>query len=165
MAQTGNAISIVDADLELSTNGTAWTNFAGVATALEVPEQARMTAPAYTFEGDVAIIGQGKREPMAIVLRYLYTEDAAELFEFLRPLFQAGTKVYLRYAPKGLGATGRAVYTASNDGSVAGAVSISQFKYPEGSADSADPVPCFAEFMVPALVRTTTGNSTGLGSA
>ncbi len=161
---TTGAFAAVDADIELSTDGTTWTNIGGEATSVEGAEQKRMTGTAYVFAADVGIVSQGKREPMEVTANALYTEGAGEAFEVVRPFFQAGTKIYFRYSPKGIGASGRAVYPASNDGSTAGAVPISSFTYPDITADSADPVVFTFKVMVPAFVRTTTGNSTGLGS-
>lgn len=165
MAQTTGAISSVDAEIEVSSDGTVWVDISGSANAVEVPEQPRMTGTAYTFTGDVGIVTAGKREPVEVTVTALYTEGAGETFETVRPLFAAGTRVYFRYSPKGIGATGRAVYTASNDGSTAGAVVVSAFKLPDLDAESADPVTTMFKLMVPAFVRTTTGNSTGLGSS
>lgn len=161
---TQDAMTTIDADVQISVDGTTWTDLGGESTSVEVPEQTRMTGTAYVFAADVAIIGQGKREPVEITANALYTETAGQTFEVIRPLFQAGTKIYFRYSPKGIGASGRAVYTASNDGSTAGPVTISAFDYPDIDASSADPTPCMFKVMVPCLIRTTTGNSTGLGS-
>jgi hypothetical protein len=165
MTQTVGAMSTVDADIDVSADGSTWVSLAGSANQVEVPAQTRMTGTGYTFDGDVAIVTQGKREPLEVTVSGLYTEEAAELFETIRPWFQSGARCYFRYSPKGVGATGRAVYTASNDGATAGPVSISQLKYPDIVAGEADPAPGSFTLMVPAFVRTTTGNSTGLGSS
>lgn len=163
--QTTGAISAVDAELEVSADGSTWVDISGSANKVEVPEQKRATGVAYTFTGDVGIVTPGKREPVEATISGLYTEQNAELFETIRPWFQSGSRVYFRYSPKGIGATGRTVFTASNDGSTAGGVIISALKYPDLDAGSADPVPAMFKLMVPAWVRTTTGNSTGLGSS
>jgi hypothetical protein len=123
-----------------------------------------MTGVAYVFEGDVGIVTSGKREPLEIGVSALYTETAGETFETIRALFEAGTRLYFRYSPQGVGATGRAVYTASNDGVTAGACVISNLSWPTAEAETADPVAIAFQVMAPALVRTVTGSSTGLGS-
>ena len=164
MAQTTDALAAVDADVEISVNGTTWINVSGSANTVEPGSQARMTGDAYTFDGDVAIVAKGKREPLDVSVSALYTEVAGETFETVRANFEAGTRVFFRYSPKGVGATGRAVYTASNDGITAGAVILSELDWPEAAADSADPVAVAFTVRCPALVRTVTGNSTGLGS-
>lgn len=166
MAQTTAALSAVDADIEVSTNGTVWTNISGSSNSIEPGSQTRMTGTAYTFDGDLAIVTGGKREPLEIAVQILYTEEAGEAFEVIRPLFEAdgGTKMYLRYSPKGIGAASRAVYTTSNDGATAGAVYISELDWPMAEAETADPVAVSFTLIAPALIRTVTGSSTGLGS-
>ena len=164
MAVTTTAMSAVDATVEVSVNGTTWTNISGSSNSVEPGEQTRMTGVAYVFEGDVGIVTSGKREPLEITVSALYTETAGETFETIRALFEAGTRLYFRYSPQGLGATGRAVYTASNDGATAGACIISNLSWPTAEAETADPVAVSFQVMAPALIRTTTGNSTGLGS-
>jgi hypothetical protein len=164
MAQTTTAMAAVDATVEISVDGTTWVDVSGSANSVEPGSQARMTGDAYTFEGDVAIITSGKREPLDVSVSALYTETAGESFETVRANFEAGTRVYFRYSPQGVGATGRAVYTASNNGTTAGAVIISELDWPEATADNADPVAIAFTVRCPALVRTTTGTSTGLGS-
>ncbi len=161
---TTDAMRTVDADMQIITDNTTWTDLGGEATSIEIPEQKRMTGTAYVFAADVGIVTQGKREPVEVTVNALYDETAGHTFEVVRALFQAGTKVYFRYSPKGIGSSGRSVFTTSNDGSTAGAVSISAFDYPDVVADNADPTPCMFKLMVPCFVRTTTGNSTGLGS-
>lgn len=164
MAQTVDATSTVDADIEVSLLGTTWVNISGSANEVQIPEQKRMTGTSYTFDGDLGIVTQGKREPTEATINALYTEISGEAFETVRPWFQSGSKIFFRYSPKGFGAIGRAVYTASNDGATAGAVVISSFKYPDLTAKTADPVAASFKLMVPGWVRTTTGSSTGLGS-
>lgn len=165
MAQTTDATNTVDANIEVSANGSTWVDISGSANQVQVPAQTRMTGTSYTFDGDLAIVTSGKREPVEITVNALYTEQSAETFETIRPWFQSGARVYFRYSPKGVGSTGRAVYTASNDGSTAGAVVISSMKYPDMDANTADPAAAAFTMLVPGLIRTTTGNSTGLGSS
>jgi hypothetical protein len=164
MAVTTTAMSAVDATIEVSVNGTTWTDLSGSANSVEPGEQTRMTGVAYVFEGDVGIVTSGKREPLEITVSALYTETAGETFETVRSLFEAGTRLFFRYSPQGVGATGRAVYTASNDGTTAGAVVITTLSWPTAEAETADPVAISFQVMAPAMIRTTTGSSTGLGS-
>lgn len=165
MAQTTDAMSAVDATIEVSLNGSTWTDISGSANSITPGSQTRMTGTAYTFDGDLAIVTSGKREPMEVEVSILYTEADGEGFATIRPEFEDGDRIYFRYSPKGVGATARAVFTASNDGATAGSVVISSLDWPTADAASADPVAVTFTLMVPALIRTTTGNSTGLGSA
>ena len=165
MAITSDALSAVDARLEVSTNGTTWTDISGSANSVDPGSAKRATGMANVFDGDLPVVTIGKREPMEVTITALYTETAGEVFEVMRPLFDAHTRVYFRYSPKGTGATGRAVYTTSNDGTTIGAVVISELSWPKAEAESADPIAVEFKLLVPAFVRTTTGSSTGLGSS
>ena len=164
MAQTTTAMSGVDATVEISTDGTTWIDLSGSSTSVSPGSQSRMTGETHTLEGDLAIITPGKREPMEISVTTLYTEASGEAFETLRPLFVARTRIYFRYSPLGPGATGRAVFTATNDDATPGACIISELDWPEVDATSADPIAIAYTVRVPGLIRTVTGNSTGLGS-
>jgi len=164
MAQTLTAMAAVDATVEVSVDGTTWIDISGSANTVEPGSQTRMTGVAYVFEGDLGIVTSGKREPMEITVSALYTETAGETFETIRANFEAHTRIYFRYSPKGKGGAGRAVYTASNNGIVAGPVIVSEFDWPESAADNADPVASSFTIMTPAFIKTTTGSSTGLGS-
>jgi hypothetical protein len=164
MAVTTTSMSAVDATVEVSADGSTWVDISGSANSIEPGDQPRMTGTAYVFQGDVALVASGKREPLEITVNALYTETAGETFETVRAWFEAGTRCYFRYSPQGVGATGRAVYTASNDGTTAGAVVITTLSWPTAEAETADPVAISFQVMAPALIRTTTGTSTGLGS-
>lgn len=167
MALASGAMSTVEADIEISANGTTWTSLSDYLTVVEVPEQARMTGTAYTFGADVAVVTGGKREPMEVTVRGLYSEGSSDAYLTVRPYFVAagGTALYFRYSPRGVGGTNRRVLTASLDGTTAGGCIVSKFKMPDVDAQTADPVPFFFALMVPAFVETTTASSTGLGSA
>jgi hypothetical protein len=164
MTITATAMSAVDARLEMSTDNITWQDISGSANSVDPGSAKRKTGTANVFDGDLPVVTIGKREPMEAKISALYTDTASETWEYIRPLFDAHTKVYFRYSPKGKGATGNAVYTTSNDGSTAGPVIISDLSWPKVEAGSADPIPVEFTLFVPAFVRTVTGNSTGLGS-
>lgn len=166
MAVASGAMSTVEADVEISANGTSWTSLSDYVTMVEVPEQTRMTGVGYTFGADVGVVTAGKREPMEVTIRGLYSEGASDAYRTVRSYFSAsgGTVIYFRYSPKGIGASGRSVFTASNDAATAGGCVVSKWKFPDVDAGAADPVPFFFAIMVPSFVETTTSGSTGLGS-
>lgn len=166
MPQTTAATAGVECDVEISTNGSTWLNLSGSITMVEVPEQERMTGVGYVFEGDVGTVTSGKRVPVEVRVTGLYTEESGEAYESIRTHFQApgGTRIYFRYSPLGIGEAGRKVFTASNDGTTAGAVVVNKLKLPDPNAGAADPLPFFWTMLVPAFVETDTGSSTGLGS-
>lgn len=166
MPQTTGGISAVNVDFEFSSNGTAWTDLAGATTSIEGVEQERISGEAYTFDGDMAIIGKGKRAPMEVTINFIYTETSNEPFEVIRAAFEAenGTDLFFRWAPRGKGATGRFVFTTINGAGAAAAVPITNFVYHELNAEEGAPVVGSFTFRAPGIAKTNTANSTGLGS-
>jgi len=144
MAQTVVGMSGVNALLQVSADGSTWTDISGSANQVSATEQTRMSGEAYTFEGDYAVVTAGKREPVELAVRVLYTEEAAESFETVRAYFEAtgGTPLYFRYSPKGL-ATGR-LYACE-------AAVVTRFTYPPIDAADANPVACEIGIRMPAF--------------
>lgn len=164
MSQTVGAFFGGDFDIEVSTNGTAWTRISGSVKSIDEVTQARMHGEAYTAEGVYAIVTAGKYEPIILTINALYTETASEAFDLIRGYWSAQTPVFVRFSPLGVGATNRAVFSASANGTTAAAVPIVNLTFFTLAADDANPTACSFQVKTPALVRTVTGNSTGLGS-
>lgn len=105
MAQTTNSVPLACGQLELSTNScAAWTDISGETQSVGGAEQSRMSGEAYTLDGDTAIVGGGKREPMELVVTIVYTETDTEAYELARTAFEAtgcGGDVCLRWSPRG----------------------------------------------------------------
>lgn len=156
MAQTASAITFKDCKVEFSTDGsTTWVDCSGFATEVAIDGGERITANAYTFDGDVAIIGKGKREPVSITATMVYTEGATDAFSQLMPYFEStagSSSISLRWTPKGLitGTTGENQFTSQYAGSV-----LKHIEYPNGSAESADPVVIRVVVESPAISRGT----------
>lgn len=132
MTQLSAAISLRDCKVEISTNGTTWTDISGAASSVEVGGGDRQTGEVYTFDGDTALITFGKREPLEITVKTVYTEGTSEAYETVRAAYEAGTSLYIRWSPRG-GSAGNFQF-ATDAGVVTGAV------YPVGEAGSGDPV-------------------------
>ncbi len=132
MAQTTTAPSCTDAKVEFSTNGSSWTDISGSANSVDPGSQTRQTGETYTHQGDTAIITSGKREPLDITVRVVYTETAGEGWALARAAFEAaGGAGYLRYSPRG-GLSGHDQYTTP-------AGILSELNYPTTDATDADP--------------------------
>jgi hypothetical protein len=133
MAQTTGALAAVDCKLEISTNGSDWTDISGFSNKISPGGQNRMSGEAYTFDGDTAIVGAGKREPVEITVSIVYTEGAAEAFEVVRGQFETagGGALYVRFSPDG-GDVDDFLYTSD-------AGEITNFNWPEPDAGNADP--------------------------
>lgn len=137
MLQTVGAMSGVNAIIEISLDGgVTWAqNISGSTNQVSAPEQRRVSGEAYTFVGDTAVIGSGKREPVEVGFRCIYTELAGDAWQILRPLFEAGTRIWIRWR------FGTAMLNHTIQNGV-----IVRFSYP--AADAADAAPIMCEFAV-----------------
>jgi hypothetical protein len=152
MAQTASAMSFKDCEVKYTTDGgTTWTDASGFASVVTVSGGERNSAEAYTFDGDVAIIGKGKRAPLNVTATVIYTEGSTDPFSVLLPYYQAGSSVGLRWTPRGLSsASGEWVYTSTYTGSV-----FKSLSYPAGEANSANPLTVQVTVLTPSIATST----------
>ena len=136
MAQTTAKVSMAASKVSVSINGSDWTDISGSAQSVEVPAQVRKSGEVYTFDGDTAIVAGGKREPVEVTVKIIYTEESGEAFETARAEFEAddGDAFYVKFSPAG-GAGGKYEFST-------GAGELVSFEYPPSDASSADPVIC-----------------------
>jgi len=125
-------MSFAKTKVEISTNGTTWTDISGAATAVSVSGGDRQTGEAYPLNADVAVITTGKRDPIEVTVKALYTEGTSDAYETVRGAYEGGTSLYVRWSPAG-GGTGKFQY-ATDAGIVTNAV------YPTGESSGGDPV-------------------------
>jgi|SRR3990172_2780945 len=150
MTQITGALSAVNAAVQYSANGSTWTSdLSGAGNKVTVGDAARMSGAKYTFDGDVAIITTGKREPIEITFAFVYTEGASDAYKLLRDLHEAedGTAIYMRWIPKGL--------TVGNFVNTVGPVKITNFKDPENDPESGDPLMFEITVLAPSITRST----------
>ena len=114
MAQTTAAMSGVNVKVMVSNNNSDWTDISGTASSVTPSGFARQSGESYTFDGDHAVIGAGKREPIELEVNIVYTELAGEGFALVWAEFDAddGDSLWVRYSPGG-GDTGDAAYTST----------------------------------------------------
>lgn len=124
--------------VEVSTNGSTWTNITNAAVAIEVDGGDRQTGDVYVYGQDTAVIASGKREPIDVTVKALYTEGTTDVFETVRAVYESGGNLYVRWSPLG-GTTGQ--FQFSTDAGY-----VTSFVYPAGEAGSADVI--LAEFTV-----------------
>ncbi|WP_337899628.1 hypothetical protein, partial [Mesomycoplasma ovipneumoniae] len=111
-AQTTNSTSARNAVVEISADGSAWTNISGVANSVSPGDGTRMTGEANTFDGDGTIVVAGKQEAQESNIKLIYTEDGVG-YEVLRGYFAStNSTCYLRVAPNGA-TTGNYRHTAA----------------------------------------------------
>lgn len=146
MAQTTGALSCVNGKIEFSTNGSSWTDISGFANSLEPSGGNRQTGEMYTLSGDTAVITSGKREPIELEVKILYTEGGSDAFEVVRAAYEAGTRGYLRWSPD-TGAAGDFLFTSDSG-------PISEFAYPPAMAEEAGPVAISFKLRVPKVTKS-----------
>lgn len=114
MAQTTGAMSGVGLKVMVSNNNSDWTDISGSANSVTPSGFNRQSGETYTFDGDHAIIGNGKREPIELEVNIVYTELAGEAFALVWAEFDAddGDSLWVRYSPGG-GVTGDSAYTST----------------------------------------------------
>jgi hypothetical protein len=156
MAQTTGAFNVRNCVVELSTNGTVWTNVSGSAAGLEAPEQVRLADSQHTLDGDAAIVLPGKLDPVEVTCNFVHSEVTSEVADLIRTAFENdGTGViYFRYTPKG-STTGNFIYTACKDAGTALACPVTSFVYP-GASEANDAKPILGSFkiLVPCFVKS-----------
>jgi hypothetical protein len=119
MAQTTAQVTQSCGEVEISTNAdcSAWYDASGETQSVTGMDQTRMSGEAYTLEGDTALIGGGKREPMELEFSIVYTETDAETYERVRTLFElpgyCGFPFCVRWSPRGGDAGEEQITTAS----------------------------------------------------
>lgn len=101
MAQTTASTSARNAVIEVSSDGSSWTNISGVANSCSSGDGSRMTGTANTFDGDGTIIVAGKLEAQESTLKIIYTEDGTGYNVLLGYFNSTNSTCYLRVAPNG----------------------------------------------------------------
>lgn len=149
MPQTTGQTTFVDAYIAISINGSVYTDISGIANELTVEGGSRQSGEAYTAEGDTPIIGSGKREPLNVKMKIVYTESGSEGFEILRGQYETagGGAVYVKWSPKG-NDPGEYVYTTT-------AGVLVDFGYPGGPVEPGDPLTVEMGVKVAAIIKTT----------
>lgn len=134
MAQTTGAISQTVGVLEVSTNGSSWTDISGETTSVSFSGGDQLVGEQNTLDGDYpVVVGSGKKEARTATFSIVYTETASEAFDFIWDIWEAaGTStVYVRYSPAG-GQVGDLRFFASDDaGSAATTVPIASVALPD----------------------------------
>lgn len=146
MAQTTGAISSREFIISRSPDGSAWTDVSGFDCKITPAQGTRKVGQVNTFDGDLPIVTIGKRQAQVFHVDFVYTEGASDFFEIARIAFEAATDFYLRYAPKG-GQTGEFLFTTLFG-------KIQNLDYPQGDANSGDPVILGFDLFTAALVKS-----------
>lgn len=135
MAQTTTSFSARNSVIEVSTDGSSWTNISGSTSSVTPGDGSRLVGSAHTFDGDAPLITAGKLDVQESNVNILYTETAGEAYETARAVFASATNnvLYLRSTPLGA--------TTGNYRHTTGKGVISSFpQFPDIDASSGDPM-------------------------
>lgn len=132
MAQTTGAVSFRNCKIEMSPNGSTWTDISGFANSISIEGGERMIGETFTLDGDTPIITPGKRGSFDLTSKIVYTEGVSDPYEVFRAAYEAGSDLYFRWSPKG-GTTGQFQFTTDKCIVITPA-------YPSGEASSADAI-------------------------
>lgn len=150
MAQTTDSFSQACGKVWISVGCTGvYTDISGTASNVSGTEQTRNSGEAYTFDGDTAIIGAGKRAPMNVVVGTVYSEQAAEAYDLARGAFETacGQAICVRWSP-GAGASGKDhISTMTGE--------IVSFLYPPMDASQGAPIMGSFTVLTPGVTTVT----------
>lgn len=141
--------TFVNAEIEFSTDGSTWQDYSGFANSVEVSGGDRNSGEVFTAEGDTPIIGAGKRTPIEVKVKVVYTEGTSDPFEDLRAQYETagGGDVYLRFTPRGA--------TVGNFTFTTGKGILTGFSYPAGPVEPGDPITLEFTLKVPSITKST----------
>lgn len=155
MSQTTDAISSANFKVEVSSDGSSWTDISGAGATVTVDGGDIGVGSQHTASGSEAVVvSNRKRDPRTITVRALYTETAGEPWKVVYAAYVgADPSIYLRYSPNGGGA-GDLQYTTAVGGAAA-AVPIKSCSMPQLDAGSEDPAMFEFSVITPGLLEAT----------
>lgn len=132
MAQTANGMSMKNCKVELSTNGTVWTDASGHSNEVAWDGAEKQTESTFTFDGKGPIITQGKQDAASLTIKVVYTEGASDPAQLAQSAYDNDTPLYARWSPRN-GAQGVKRYVSS-------AGIVKKPPYPAGASNAAGAV-------------------------
>lgn len=147
MAQITGAVSARNAVVEISTDGSTWTDVSGAANKVDPGTTGRDFGETNTFDGDSPIVTSGKKKSVELSVSIVYTEGGSDAFEIFRSAYENQTDIYLRYSPKG-STTGYNLYTSSVG-------KVFDFMYPAIDAGSAAAIMVDLKFRASSITKST----------
>lgn len=132
MSQVAGIDSARNGKLEVSTNGSSWTDISGMANTLVPSGGEYATAETYTMDGLDPATTIGKRTALVLTCTAVFTEGAGEVFAIVQAVYDAGSDLYVRWSPRG-GQTGEKLFTT-------GAGKVVSINWPGIDAASAESI-------------------------
>lgn len=156
MSQTTGAFAQSNFQVEVSLNGSSWTDISGEVANVTVDGGDQLIGEQHTADGEVpVVVGSNKTEAKTVTVSILYTETTGEAFQIVNDRYDGADKtIYLRYSPAGGGSGAKRFVCVGAAGSAI-AVPIINCLPPEVDAGTGDPA--MAEFSVrtPDLLKET----------
>lgn len=156
MAQTTAANAKSNFVVEVSTDGSAWTNISGQSASVTPGGGDQHTGEQNTADGNAPVVtASNKVAAKTIEVNCLYTETSGEAWKVVTARYEGSAKtIYLRYSPEG-GASGDERFTCADDAGTAAAVPIVNCQHPEGDASTGDPLMFTFSVIAPKLLAET----------
>lgn len=164
MAQTQNAVAQSNFQVQVSVDGTTWTDISGNATAISTSGGEQQIGSQNTADGDAAIVTPSQKyAPIDFQISIVYTKTTGEAFDIVMGQWESDNKsIYVRYAPEGgIGTVGgNDLFTLSDANDAAFAAPIVSILPPNLDASSGNPA--IAQFTVraPKATRSLTVDDT-----
>lgn len=158
MAQTTGSLPQGGCQVEVSVNGSSWTDISGSTASVSFSGGDQLTGEQHTFDGQFPIVtGSGKMGAVTATFNIVYTETSGEAFVVVYDRFKDGAAgtIYVRYSPAG-GASTEYRYFASDDaGSAATAVPIINCMPPDADGNTGDAIMASFSVIAPQFKQET----------
>lgn len=156
MSQTTGGVSRSNFKLEVSTDGTTWTDISGSAAGVTPSGGEQMVGEQNTADGQYPIVaGSKKFASQQFECNAVYTETAGEPWKIVAARYQSVTPtIYVRYSPKG-GAIGTSRFLLADNAGNAFACPIINCQPPEGDATTGDLLMFTFTVMAPRAYEST----------
>lgn len=158
MAQTTGSLPQGQCQVEVSVDGSTWTDISGETASATPGAGEQMTGEQMTFDGQFPIVtASGKMAATTMEFSIVYTETAAEGYVVVYDRFKdggAGT-IYVRYSPAGGQSTEYRYFATDDAGSAATAVPITACLPPAADASVGDTIMASFAVLAPQFKQET----------
>jgi hypothetical protein len=163
MAQTTYGLPRSNFQVQVSTNGSSWTDISGVATTVQRSDGDQMVGEQNTADGASPVVtGSNKKAAETVTVRALYTEQTGEGWKTVHDRYRGTDKtIYVRWAPKGgIGTVaGNVLFTCADEAGTALKVPIINCTLPDLDAGSGDPAMFEFSVRTPSVLASVTSTS------
>lgn len=156
MAQTTTGMSRSGYKIEISTDGTSWTDISGQSNTVATSGGDQLTTSQNTADGlSPIVVGSNKHNTVTVTVSSVYTETAGQAWKIVSACFYSATKtLFLRFSPAG-GASGTQRFTCTNETGTAFACPILNCSPPDTDSGSGEPALFSFSVLSPKLTPST----------